>query len=70
VQHLLKGLDLFTRDDAFVVLGIGKYMVRSIERWYITLGAVKRVDHRGPQGNSPGPASRQRKIHHRFIVAC
>ena len=47
VQRLLERPDLFTLDDAFVVLGVGKNMVRSIRHWCIALGVFDRVDHRG-----------------------
>jgi Protein of unknown function (DUF4007) len=47
VQLLLERPDLFTRDDAFVILGVGKNMVRSIRHWCIATGVFDRVDHRG-----------------------
>jgi hypothetical protein len=47
VQHLSERPDLFTRDDAFVILGVGKNMVRSIRHWCIATGVFDRVDHRG-----------------------
>lgn len=47
VKHLLERPDLFTLDDAFVVLGVGKNMVRSIRHWCIALDVFERIDHRG-----------------------
>jgi hypothetical protein len=47
VQHLSERPDLFTRDDAFVILGVGKNMVRSIRHWCTATGVFDRVDHRG-----------------------
>ena len=39
--------DLFLRDDAIVILGVGKNMVRSIRHWCETLGLLERVDRAG-----------------------
>ncbi len=47
VQHLSEHPDLFTRDNAFVILGVGKNMVRSIRHWCIATGVYDRIDHRG-----------------------
>ena len=47
VQHLSERPDLFARDDAFVILGVGKNMVRSIRHWCTATGVFDRVDHRG-----------------------
>ena len=46
VQHLTEHPDLFTRDDAFVILGVGKNMVRSIRHWCIATGVFDIVDRR------------------------
>ncbi len=47
VLHLQDNQDLFSRNNAFVTLGVGKNMVRSIRHWCIATGVFERVDHRG-----------------------
>ena len=41
VQRLEKHPDLFTRDDALVILGVGKNMVRSIRHWGRAFGILE-----------------------------
>jgi hypothetical protein len=40
VQKVQEYPDLFVRDDAMVILGVGKNMVRSIRHWCETLGLI------------------------------
>src|SRR5918997_6169892 len=47
VRHLREDSSLFARPNAFVTLGVGKNMVRSIRHWCIATGVIDRVDHRG-----------------------
>lgn len=47
VHHLREDSSLFARPNAFVTLGVGKNMVRSIRHWCIATGVIDRVDHRG-----------------------
>lgn len=51
---LKKGVDairndplIFTRDDALVILGVGKNMVRSIRHWCLATGMIEEADGRG-----------------------
>lgn len=41
VQQVIQHEDLFARDDAVVILGVGKNMVKSIQYWTKTLDMVK-----------------------------
>lgn len=47
VRHLDGREDLFVSDDALVVLGVGKNMVRSIRHWCEAVEIVERSDRRG-----------------------
>lgn len=47
VRQVQKHSTLFTRDDAIVLLGVGKNMVKSIRHWCETLGLIERVDRSG-----------------------
>lgn len=44
VQNLEKFPDLFSRDDAIVVLGTGKNMVRSIRHWCSSMNLIQEKD--------------------------
>lgn len=47
VRHLLDDPHVFRRDNATVLLGVGKNMVRSIRHWAVTLGVAAPTDRRG-----------------------
>jgi hypothetical protein len=47
VRHLRDDPSLFGQPNAFVTLGVGKNMVRSIRHWCVATGVFDRVDHRG-----------------------
>lgn len=47
VRHLKGQPDLFVSEDALVVLGVGKNMVRSIRYWCEATGMIRRVDKKG-----------------------
>jgi hypothetical protein len=53
VRSLERDPDLFTRDDAIVVLGIGKNMVASIRHWCDTLGLIERATAAGQMRPTP-----------------
>jgi hypothetical protein len=44
---LLEHPDLFTQDDALVMLGVGKNMVRSIRHWCVALDVIEPEGRRG-----------------------
>ena len=44
--------DLFARDDALVVLGVGKNMVRSIRHWALSTGVLERTQRGKPDALS------------------
>ena len=44
VQKLTQYPDLFTRQDALVILGVGKNMVRSIRHWAQAFGVIEQRD--------------------------
>lgn len=46
VQTTLKHPDLFTREDALVLLGVGKNMVRSIRHWGVASGFLREEQRR------------------------
>jgi hypothetical protein len=47
VRRVQKFPDLFVREDAIVILGVGKNMVRSIRHWCEVLVLIERVDRAG-----------------------
>ena len=48
VQRLEQYPNLFTRDDALVILGVGKNMVRSIRHWGRAFGILEQPDRHSP----------------------
>ncbi len=54
VDGLVRSPDIFGREDALVLLGVGKNMVRSIRHWCLATGVVVETD--------PSPGSRQRPL--------
>jgi hypothetical protein len=52
IQHLNEYPDLFLRDDALVILGVGKNMVQSIRHWSQAVGAIDQ-----PGRNQPDQAT-------------
>jgi hypothetical protein len=56
VQAALKHPDLFSREDALVLLGVGKNMVRSIRYWGLATGFLQEdAGGRMSRGISPSP---------------
>jgi hypothetical protein len=53
VRAALQHEDLFARDDALVVLGVGKNMVRSIRHWGLSTGVFERSPRGVPDSLSP-----------------
>jgi Protein of unknown function (DUF4007) len=47
ISSLREHPDLFTREDALVILGVGKNMVRSIRHWCTATGVIERVNRKG-----------------------
>ena len=47
VHRLEEDQELFSKEDAFVTLGVGKNMSRSIKHWGVATGVIDRLDHRG-----------------------
>jgi hypothetical protein len=58
----VKNSDIFLEDDAAVILGVGKNMVRSIRYWCSAFGVLEEVNRKGSTGKEAVPTSFGKKL--------